>query len=69
MTETDRVREEMKPLYITVSTIAGSRLIGDVKTKSGLADLDLVREVEALMEKYKVNYMWFAWNRWEIEEE
>jgi len=43
--------------------IHGSKLIGEVKSPTFRPDMELVKEVEVLMTKYKVDWMWFGWSK------
>ena len=56
-------------LTIAGEEITGSGLIGEVRTDTGLPDAHLVEEVLAIMEKYRINHMWFAWDRWALEKQ
>ena len=49
-------------MKIDGNEIVGTNIVGEVKVADALPNMDLVTEVEALMKKYKINYMWFAWD-------
>ena len=51
------------------NAIFGSKLIGEVKSPILMPDTELVKEVEALMTKYKVDWMWFGWSKFGSEGE
>jgi len=44
----------------------GGNLVGEAKCQELLPNMDLVKEVEVLMTKYKVDYMWFGWSKFGI---
>ena len=52
-------------MKIDGSEIIESGIIGEVRAQSFQPNIGLVKEIRALMEKYKINYMWFAWDYWE----
>jgi len=55
-------------MEITGNSIIGN-LVGEVKCANPQPDMQLVEEVEALMAKYKIDYMWFAWSKFGGENE
>ena len=48
--------------------ILGSKLVGEVKSSILMPDMELVKEVEVLMTKYKVDWMWFGWSKFGSKE-
>ena len=56
-------------MKIQGNDITGSNLIGEVKSADIYPNMELVKEVEILMNKYKVDYMWFAWSKFNSEGE
>ena len=43
--------------------ILGSKLVGEIRSSILMPDMELVKEVEVLMTKYQVDWMWFGWSK------